>query len=196
MNTQTNTPIVWRKGKKTILRPLIETDLQQFQTWINDPVNTQYLLLHWPIHEVGQRHWFQTVQASDPDNITIAVCTHDGTLIGNMSLKINPRAQTATTGSLIGDAQYRNQGYGTDAKMLLLEYAFNWRNLRKVTSNIIAFNDRSQKYAQNCGYRHMATIEQEYFRHGKWYDEYRFVVFRDEWLPFWERYTTDWTPDW
>jgi RimJ/RimL family protein N-acetyltransferase len=72
--------------------------------------------------------------------------------------------------------------------MLLLDYAFNWLGLRKVTSTILSLNGASQKYAAKCGYRHMATIEQEHFREGKWIDEVQYVVFREDWLPLWEKY--------
>lgn len=72
--------------------------------------------------------------------------------------------------------------------MLLLDYAFNWRGLRKVHSNVLATNGRSARYAKKCGYRLMATIEQEHFRCGRWLDEILFVVFCDEWLPLWEAF--------
>jgi RimJ/RimL family protein N-acetyltransferase len=188
--------VIWRKGKKVILRPFLDTDLFYFLLWINNPSNTRFLSVTWPMHETGQRQWFDKASASSPDAIRVAVCTHDGVLIGNMGLDINVRLQTGTTGSLIGNPEYQGKGYGHDAKMLLLDYAFNWRGLRKVTSSIIDFNGRSQGYAKKCGYRHMATIEQEYFHRGKWCDEKQFVVFREEWLPLWEDYTKDWTPEW
>jgi len=60
--------------------------------------------------------------------------------------------------------------------------------LRKVTSSIFGFNGRSKRYAEKCGYRHMATIEQQHFRNGTWIDEDLFVVFRDDWLPLWDEY--------
>lgn len=180
--------LVWRTGKQVILRPFLDSDLFQFLQWINNPENTQYLFVTWPMHEAGQREWFAQATKSDPSRIRAAICTHEGKLIGNIGMDINFEKQSATTGTLIGLPEYQNKGYGTDAKMLLLDYAFNWCGLRKVTSNIISFNGRSQAYAKKCGYRHMATIEQEYFRNGAWQDEEQYVVFREEWIPFWKEY--------
>lgn len=179
---------IWRKGKQVLLCPHQREDIPRYQHWINDPENNQYLLVNWPMHEAGQNEWFERVSKSDPDHIGVAIRTLDGTLIGNMSMTIYLRKQCASTATLIGSKEHQGQGYGTDAKMLMLDYAFNWRGLRKVTSPIIAFNGRSQSYAKRCGYRHMATIEAEHFRNGVWHNEEHYVVFRNEWLPLWEQY--------
>jgi RimJ/RimL family protein N-acetyltransferase len=191
-----NEPLVWRKGKKVILRPVIEADLPYFQRWINNPGNNRFLTVHWPQSDQQEQAWFDRVAKSGPDKITVAVCTHDHTLIGNMALDVNQCKKSAITGSIIGNPEFQGKGFGSDAKMLLLDYAFNWCGMRKVTSKIIAFNGRSVAYAKKCGYRHMATIEQEHFRDGKWHDELQYVVFCDEWKVIWEEYKEGWKPEW
>ncbi len=40
----------------------------------------------------------------------------------------------------------------------------------------------------------MATIEKEIFRDGKWCDKEIYVVFRDEWQSYWEKYCKDELP--
>ena len=189
MSAKTTTnDIIWRKGKLVILRPFTERDLPLFQKWINDPDTNMFLSTTWPQSYEAEKAWYEEVVKSNPDKLCLAICTHDGNLIGNISLNVDPRKRSAETGTVIGEEAYRGHGYGTDAKMLLLDYAFNWLDLRKVTSRIFSFNSRSQNYAKRCGYRHMATIEKEHFRHGEWRDEEIYVVFKEEWLPFWEEY--------
>ena len=187
MSTPTSTPI-WRTGQSLYLRPIEEGDLPHFQRWINDPANSYFLHVTQPMGLVAEQTWYQQVTSGNPDKITVAICLHDGTLIGNTGMTIDPTSRSAVTGTLIGPAAYQGQGYGTDAKMLMLEYAFNWRDVRKVTSKVLANNQRSQRYATRCGYRLMARIEQEHFRHGAWIDELQFVVFAHEWYPLWEHY--------
>lgn len=189
MTIETNTmDVTWRKGKKALLRPFEAEDVPYFRYWINDPENNVYLMRTSPVSQFEQQQWYESAQVSDPDRLRVAICTHERKLIGNTELRVDRIKQSATTGTLIGDKDYQSQGYGTDAKMLMLDYAFNWLGLRKVTSPILGFNGRSQRYAEKCGYRHMATIEQEHFRNGEWVDEVHFVVFRDDWLPLWEEY--------
>lgn len=188
--TTSDIPIIWRTGKKVTLRPHHEEGLPIYQQWINNPIINRYLMVTWPMHGAGQKNWLDRTAQSDSDDISVAIWSIEETprLIGNTALKINIRNQSATTGTLIGAITDHGKGFATDAKMLLLDYAFNWRGVRKVTSPILAPNGASQSYAQKCGYRHMATIEQEHFRDGPWVDEEQYVVFREDWLPLWEEY--------
>ena len=188
MTTPDQSSIVWNHGKLVILRPVTTTDLPWFQTWINDPANRRYLNVTQPMGEVGENTWGERAMSGDPNHIALAICLPDGSLIGNIGMAIDPSHQSAVTGTLIGPHDQKGNGYATDAKMLLLDYAFNWRNVRKVTSKILAINEHSQRYAARCGYRKMACIEQEHFRDGQWIDELQFVVFADEWRPLWEVY--------
>lgn len=184
--------VVWRTGKKVTLRPHQEEDLASYQRWINDPEINRYLMVTWPMTTIGHSNWFETAAAAaNPDDIRVAVCTKEGVLIGNMAMNVNIRKRSATTGTLIGSKVHHNQGYATEGKMLLLDYAFNWLGLRKVTSSILSLNGASKTYAAKCGYRHMATIEQEHFREGRWIDEDQYVVFAHEWLPLWQEYKKD-----
>lgn len=183
--------VIWREGKWVLLRPHQESDLPQYQRWINDPENNVYLMRTAPVSWTDQTAWYERASKDNADLVSVAVCLRDGTLIGNMFLGINRVKQSAETGTLIGAKEHQGKGYATEAKMLILDYAFNWLGLRKVTSRILDFNKRSQRYAEKCGYRHMATIEQEYFRDGRWLDELHFVVFRDDWLPLWEEYAQE-----
>lgn len=187
-NTQTYDGPVWRRGKKTLLCPIQESDLPHFQLMVNDASVQQFILVDWPLSEVGQRTWFERVSTIDPNNITVAVRTYKGELIGNMAMHFDEKKRAAKTGSLIGLGNYRGKGFGTDAKMTMLDYAFNWRDMRKVISPIIGYNIRSRKYAKRCGYRFTARIPGEHFRFGKWRSEVLYTCWREEWLPLWQRY--------
>lgn len=189
----TTDSIIWRTGKKVTLRPHREEDLPTYQRWINDPAINHYLIVTWPMHKADQKDWLDRTSKSDPDDLSVAIWSIEDMprLVGNTSLSLDIRKQSATTGTLIGSPSDHGKGYATDAKMLLLDYAFNWRGMRKVTSPTLSPNNASQSYAEKCGYRHMATIEQEHFRDGEWVDEERYVIFRDEWLPLWEEYKKD-----
>jgi len=186
--TDTYDGIVWRQGKRVLLCPIAESDLPHFQQMVNDSAVQRYIIVDWPLSEVGQRTWYERVSKPDPNNITVAIRTLSGELIGNMAIVFNEKKRTAKTGSLIGHGNFRGKGYGTDAKMTMLDYAFNWRGVRKVTSPILGYNARSRRYAKKCGYRYTARIPQEHFRFGKWRSEVIYTCCREEWLALWEQY--------
>lgn len=186
---QTKTPVIFLRGKKVILRPLNKaTDLESCLRWVNDPRTTRFLLLHRPISMVEEEEWFDK-KGKDEHNIVFGIETLKGKFIGTMGLhRINWKNRTAVTGALIGDEEHRGKGHGTDAKMLLLNYAFNTLNLRKIKSGVIAFNGRSIRYLRKCGYVEEGKRAKEVYQGGEYHDELLFAVFREDWLPLWEKY--------
>ncbi|MCI0405084.1 MAG: GNAT family N-acetyltransferase [candidate division Zixibacteria bacterium] len=184
-----NSRLVFLKGKKTILRPLRKaTDFELCLRWINDPEVNPYLLVHFPVTEKKEKEWFDNL-ANNPSEVVLGIETLDGRLIGTMGLhRINNKDRTAMTGALIGEKEYWGKGYGTDAKMTILDYAFNTLNLRKVNSSVYAFNKRSLKYNLKCGYKVEGVRKKQIFRNGKYNDEIVIAVFKEDWLPIWKKY--------
>ncbi len=116
----------------------------------------------------------------------------DGKPIGTMGIHaIDYRHRIATTGALIGESGYWGKGYGSEAKMLLLEYAFNTLNLRKICSEVIAFNERSTKYSLKCGYKIEGTKKLHHYAKGQYWDVIQLAVFREDWLPLWEAFCAE-----
>lgn len=181
--------LIFLKGKKTILRPLRKaTDFELCLRWINDPEVNQYLLVYFPVTEKKEKEWFERI-ANNPNEIVLGIETLDGKLIGTMALvHINGKDRTASTGALIGEKEYWGKGCGTDAKMTLLNYAFNTLNLRKINSSVYAFNKRSLKYNLKCGYKVEGVRKKQLFRNGIYHDEIIIAVFKEDWLPFWKKY--------
>lgn len=180
--------VVFLKGRKTLLRPLDkERDLEACQRWINDPDVNQYLKIFRPITPTGEAKWFD--QLEEREDIVLAIETLDTKFIGTMGLhKINWKDRVATTGSLIGEKDYWGKGYGTDAKMALLNYAFNTLNLRKICSSVLEFNERSLNYNLRCGYQIEGRRRRQVFKNGRYWDEILLGLFKEEWEPLWKAY--------
>lgn len=181
--------LVFLRGKKTILRPLRKaTDFELCLRWINDPEVNQYLLVYFPVTEKKEEEWFDSF-SNNPNEVVLGIEIPDGRLIGTMGLhNIKLKDRTAVTGALIGEKEYWSKGYGTDAKMTLLDYAFNTLNLRKINSSVYAFNKRSLKYNLKCGYKIEGVRKKQIFRNGKYHDEIIIAVFKENWLPIWKKY--------
>ena len=177
--------VVFLRGRKTILRPICkETDLESFLRWMNDQRVTRYLNRMFPIGAVEEAEILDNMARQNEHSISLAITTLDGTLIGSMGLHgINWKDRTATTGAAIGDPEYWGGGYGTDAKMSLLDYAFHTLNLRRIKSDVIAFNERSQRYNLRCGYKIEGVRRREKFIEGRYYDIIEFGLFKKDWLP-------------
>ena len=180
--------IAFLKSKRVTLRPVSEKDIPLFLRWFNDPEVRQFITTIFPITEKGEHEWIESLGKKSTTDIVLVIEVK-GVPIGTMGLhSINWQSRVATTGAVIGDKRYWNKGYGTDAKMVLLDYAFNTLNLRKIMSRVIAFNKRSLAYSEKCGYKIEARLRSQHFRNGQYWDEIILGLFKGQWLPYWRKY--------
>lgn len=187
---ETTNRVISLQGLKTVLRPVnVDHDLPFCLKWINDESINRFLKAKYPITEQAEREFLESI-GKNPNQIIFAIDTLEtGEFIGLMSLNnIDWTSGVATTGSIIGNKDYWGQGYGTDAKMLLLHHAFHRRNLRRINSSTIAFNKRSAGCLLKCGYKEEGVRKSYYYRDGKYWDQILFRVFRGEFEVLWKEY--------
>ena len=182
--------IIFLKGSKVILRPLNkETDLESACRWVNDPEVRNYLTVSFPSMLVQEEKWFDNLVKKENEILLAIETLENKNLIGFMGLhKINWIDSNATTGAMIGEKEYWGKGYGTDAKMILLNYAFNRLRLHRISSSVIAFNERSLKYSLKCGYKEEGRVREKFFRNGKYWDEILLGILKKEFDPVWKKY--------
>lgn len=179
---------VFLAGRIINLRPFSKDDIPTLTRWINDPEVREFVTVVFPNTAKQEEEWYNKL-GSDDKNVTLAIETKDGNLIGSMGIhRINWIDRVGTTGAIIGEKEYWGKGYGTDAKMYLLDYAFNTLNLHKVCSAVIEFNERSLKYNLHCGYRIEGERREHVFKRGNYWKLIELGLFKEEWQPIWERY--------
>jgi RimJ/RimL family protein N-acetyltransferase len=107
----------------------------------------------------------------------------DDKLIGTMGIsQIDWISRTATTGSLIGYQEYVGKGLGTEAKILLLEYAFDVLNLRIIYSDVIDYNNHSSGSLKKCGYVELYRLKEKHYRNGNYNDAIVYQCTRETFL--------------
>lgn len=176
-------------GLKTTLGPIHpEHDLPYLWKWINDPNVAKYTLASWPTHLYAEKEYVENIHKRTTD-VVFAIETLTGEFIGVMGLhNINLVNGTATTGALIGDANYRGKHYGRDAKMLVLYHAFQILGLRKVCSAVKAFNKPSREYLQKSGYEQEGIRKEMFYYEGEYHDEILLCIYREQFLSLWNDY--------
>ncbi|MCX6784439.1 MAG: GNAT family protein [Candidatus Komeilibacteria bacterium] len=182
--------IVFRTGKTTALVLLEESDAPQLTRWINDPEITRFLTVFTPNTLEEEIEWIKKISSRQPNEFIWGIWQlAEKRLIGTMGLhRISYRDRVATTGAIIGEKDCWGQGFGRDAKMQLLDFAFNTLNLRKICSSVLAFNERSFRYSLACGYQEEGRRKLQLFSDGQYRDEIFLAVFREDWLPLWAEY--------
>jgi RimJ/RimL family protein N-acetyltransferase len=140
--------------------------------------------------EKEEEDWFDNLHKNKNGYILGLVEPNENILIGTMGLNdISWTSRTATTGTVLGEKEYWGKGYGTEAKMLLLDFAFNALGLRAIMSKVLATNGRSLAYGNKCGYEEVARIPLWLRRqNGEYCDEVILIVTQERWKPLWESY--------
>ncbi len=137
-----------------------------------------------PWSAAGARQFVRDNAKSDPPGwVQFAVCLReDGRHIGTNGICAIDRLNlTAETESWFHDPAYRNKGYGSEAKQLLLAYAFERLGLHSVHSHVWGPNTRSAAALRKQGYRECGRLVWQGTKHGEYTHAYLFDFLADEW---------------
>lgn len=185
-------------GKRLYLRPVEEGDLDRYYRWMNDRDVTRTILRHLPMPRGAQEAWVKQRSTEPPTtDFVFAVVLREGDEhIGTVGIhRVDWIDRTASMGWVIGAKEYWRRGYGFEAVMLALHYAFTGLNLRKVTSATLAMNIASNRIHEKCGYREVGRRREQFFRDGAYYDEILFELFAEDFARVWEEQKAYVMPD-
>lgn len=124
------------RGKKVLLRPVKRTDIKYFLKWYNNPEIVRFLSLYLPMTEIGEEKWIEAIAMSKDlvffviEDITV---NRQKKPIGSCGItSIDWKDRCGEFGIAIGETNYWNDGYGTEASQLLIDYAFMQLNLHRI----------------------------------------------------------------
>ncbi len=170
-------------GKKVRLRLVAMQDVARLHKWINDKKINKYITAEIPISLAKERKYVRSMVRSKNSKHFIIEILPSREPIGIMSLgKIDQRHHKATTGAFIAESKYWGEGYGSDAKMALLKYAFTKLNMNRVESHVFTSNPRSRRYNEKCGYKYEGLLRQNVCKNGKYIDDWILAVLKKDWL--------------
>lgn len=113
---------------------------------------------------------------------TFAICTlADDKMIGYTDLEVNWVHQHAWIAIGIGDPDYRDKGYGTDAFRLTVNYGFRELGLYKISLGVFAYNTRARHVYEKYGFVLEGTQRAILYRDGQHHDVHFLGIIRPEW---------------
>lgn len=132
------------------LRPLTSKLAEQLRMWRNQPENLQWMDFQQQINQEEQRSWFRNLDWKKNQYFGIFAQQ----LIGFIHLKnINEINQEAEAGILIGNSEATGTGVALKASVLLLDYAFEVLQLKKITAKTACQNDIARSYNAFLGFQ-------------------------------------------
>ncbi|MGD9675232.1 MAG: GNAT family N-acetyltransferase [Candidatus Bipolaricaulia bacterium] len=169
-------------GERLYLRPLDEADLDRCMKWINDPELLPFLMRRTPMGRSAEREWLLQ-QGRSETSFSVAIVLKDGDRhIGNAGLHgVHPFNRSAEFGILIGEANGRERGYGSEAARLLIGHGFRELGLHRIQLHVYAFNERARRAYEKVGFRVEGTKREAYYRNGQFHDVIVMSILASEW---------------
>ncbi len=128
-----------------------------------------------------QARWAEERSRGDLD-VGFEIRTKAGQPIGWIGINwLNPTHRLAMLGAKIGEPQYWGGGYGTDALLLIVEYAFDWLDVRKVWLATSTMNARVIRQMEKVGFTLEGRQRQATLAEGVWHDWLAYGLLREEW---------------
>jgi RimJ/RimL family protein N-acetyltransferase len=160
------------RGEKIYLTELDLDNAETIRAWLNDPEVYKYLMVgHTPISKEDERRYYQAdAVSSDTRNFEIHVA-EDGRYIGNVGLKdIDPIHRHAELGISIGHKEDWGKGFGFDAIVTCLRYAFDTLGLHTVKIRAHADHSRALELYRRVGFVEVGRERETVFQDGRFAD--------------------------
>lgn len=180
MTLQTNLLI----GEKVKLAPYTKDDQQSVTKWWNDIdfVRLMDTGMFRPTTIEKQEEEHKGLLKNNHAVPFSIRTTDDNTLIGYIgAMNINWQARHCMVVIGIGEKDYWDKGYGTDAMRVLLRYAFMEMNMNRVGLEVVGYNQRAIKSYEKIGFVHEVTMRQFVWRDGQYFDAHIMSILREEW---------------
>jgi RimJ/RimL family protein N-acetyltransferase len=155
-------------GKHVTLRRVEPRDYESIQRWQNEPTVFRWMdyVRPFSLAEIKESEE-RAVQEGHPFIIEV-----EGRAMGRIGLNnFRPRDRMASLYVFLGERESRGKGYGRDALIALLIFAFEAQNLRQVELWTLADNERAIRMYKGCGFvedgrlRDRSWIEGNYVDH-------------------------------
>ncbi len=147
-------PVRSRDGR-VLLRPFRSYDLDEVARWMEDP---QLLRLAFGTQQddaavlrLGKIYLGEMDAARSS---ILAICTPTEQLLGffRFSFFQHEGLRNARVGIMLGRKEHWNQGMGTVAVRLALQFLFERKGCRRIELDTAEFNERAQRCFRKCGF--------------------------------------------
>ncbi|MFC1917387.1 GNAT family N-acetyltransferase [Chloroflexota bacterium] len=171
------------EGEKIYLRGLEKNDLggNMFQ-WANDSEVTHYMFFGAVPNTMEKlEEEYEQLTKNTEDVVFAIVDKKSDAHIGNVGIyAINFVSRSGEFRIIIGEKEYWNKVYGTEATKLAVDYSFEKLNLNCVYLGVNADHQSAIKAYENAGFVKEGTMRQVIYRNGRYYDAIRMSILREE----------------
>src|SRR5699024_709588 len=169
------------EDKNTYIRLMEEKDVSYKVDWFNDVEVRKTLNVEFPISELGTREWLKNVTKNSSRKDFIICDKNNEKPIGYCGLvNIDLKNSKAESYLGLGDREFRGKGHSSEARRLILDYAFDELFLNKVYSFVWAENEKMKHINKKVGFKVEGRLRDDVFYRGEFREKLLMGVLRAE----------------
>jgi RimJ/RimL family protein N-acetyltransferase len=177
-------PII--RGDKVYLRPFENSDKEAYKRWRADaePMANAGFGNPAPLSDAEVDNYFSDRPGQQGKGVyQFIICTLDSEKpIGNIMLfDVDPRRGGAELGIVIGEADYRGKGFGTDACNAIVDFAFGELRLERVYLATRVDNPAAEAAYAKCGFKREGVERHAFYARGKFVDAVAMSILLADW---------------
>ena len=159
------------------IRPMVDDDLMLVLNWRNASKIRKLMYNQKKISYQDHQDWFKS---SKSDNLRhLLIVERDKVAFGFVSIQELIPGRTAKWGFYTSpDAESKS---GSLLALLALSYAFSKLKLHKLSSEVLAYNDKSIRFHTRQGFKQEGMLREQYFDGKKYQSIVCFGLLNSEW---------------
>ena len=157
--TESEQPIIYLRGEQVGLGPICRDLIPTYQRWMNTLEVTRTLAHgNFPMTVESEQQWFES-EATKASGTTFTIYELSTMRpIGNTGFHVVDHVNdTAEFGIMLGEPDVWGRGYGTEATMLMLHYAFDVLELYSVFLETYASNPGAVRAYEKAGFKRIGV---------------------------------------
>ncbi|MWC29337.1 GNAT family N-acetyltransferase [Paenibacillus sp. MMS18-CY102] len=174
-------------GNRIVLREYRKEDLLYMRQWVNDPdivdMLSDVFLFPQTMNKTEQFLNAMLEGSADARGFVISL-RETLEYIGQIDLhRIDWKNRSAELGIVIGNKLLQGLGYGTEAMLLLQQFAFERLQLNRLELEVLAYNEPAINCYMKCGFQEEGRKRQRHYYKGEYHDVIVMSVLRSEYVP-------------
>lgn len=169
-------------GKKVVLRPFKDEDFPFIEECLKD---SEVLKLTGSSSDFDREsilHWYNT-RNGQTDRLDLAIVDQSqGFLVGEVVVNLYDEKNHSMNFRILIGPRGRNQGLGTEATRLIIDYVFKNTTLNQLTLSVFDFNPRAKYVYEKVGFVIYSIDENDLEFEGEWIDSINMNLTRENWL--------------
>jgi len=175
---------IFLEGEKLYLRLLRVADIDtgNYGDWFNDAETCYYNEHHrFPYSRKQLEEYIESAER-ESSKIVFAIIDKEKEIhVGNIAIQnidfINRSAELAF---IIGEKEYLNRGFSTEAAKLCINHAFMSLNLRRLYCGTLKDNIAMNKLAKKLGFFEEGIRKEAVYKNGKYCDVVEYGIIREQ----------------